>query len=338
MTKLVLLLFCLAFYLSGCATVEDLGSSLQDLSSSLQYNMQGEYYLYQQDFKQGCQIFKQATVTDSKSPEAQYYYGRFLLAENEAKLALPYLKKATVLKPDKSEYYFWLGVAYGESGHRKSERKSYQKALGIDPKNKQALTYLGNNYLRAKEYTNALKHFRMALDLSYDNPQALYNRAVALGKLGRTKEEKRALLDYVNAYPSGSFARLATDRLNRLGNYTYRNYSLGYRTVTLAEIAFVPSSGTLSETSYPSLDLLGETIVNMSKGTLNIIVYSLNNRDLAKKRAISIRHYLTGRFPDLETNKRVRLSWFGTAERRVVLKKTIRIKESVQFFLADFKD
>jgi len=338
MSKSLLLIFFMAFYLSGCASFEDLGSSLQDLSSSLKYNMQGEYYLYQQDFKQGRDTFEQAALTDPESPEAQYYYGRFLLAENEEKIALPYLKQATVLKQDKSEYYFWLGVAYGESGQRTSERKSYQKALDIEPNNIQALTYLGNNRLWAKKYKEALKYYRMALDLSYENPQALYNRAVALRKLGRTKEEKLALLDYLNTYPSGSFSRLATDRLNRLNDFTYRNYTLGYRTVTLAEISFLPSSGVLSETSFPSLDLLGETVANMPKGTLQIIVYSLNNRNLAKKRAISIRNYLTERFPDLETNKRIRVSWFGTTEKRVVLKKTLRIKESVQFFLSDFKD
>ena len=321
----------MALYLSGCAAVGDLGSSLK-------YNMQGEYYLYQQDFQQGRDTFKQAVQTDPKNPEAQYYYGRFLLAENDAKKALPYLKQATVLKHDKSEYYFWLGVAYGESGQKSLERKNYQKALDIDPNNIQALTYMGNNHLRAKKYKEALKYYRMALDLSYENPQALYNSAVALRKLGRTKEEKRALLAYINTYPSGSFARLATDRLNRLGDFTYRNHRLGYRTVTLAEVVFLPSSGILSEVSYSSLDLLGETIANMPKGTLNIIVYSLNNRNLAKKRAISIRNYLTKRFPALGTNKRIRMSWFGTAEKRVVLKKTLRIKESVQFFLTDFKD
>jgi tetratricopeptide (TPR) repeat protein len=338
MTKSVLLIFFMAFYLSGCAAVDDLGSSLQDLSSTLKYNMQGEYYLYQQDFKQGRDTFKQAVQTDPKSPEAQYYFGRFLLAENEVKKALPYLKQATVLKDDKSEYYFWLGVAYGESGQRTLESKSYLMALDIEPNNIQALTYLGNNRLRAKKYKEALKYYRIALDLSYENPQALYNSAVALRKLGRTKEEKLILRDYMNTYPSGSFSRLATDRLNRLGDFTYRNHRLGYRTVTLAEITFLPSSGILSETSYLSLDLLGETIANMPKGTLNIVVYSLNNRNLAKKRAISIRNYLTKRVPELQTNTRIRLSWFGTAEKRVVLKKTLRIKESVQFFLTDFKN
>jgi hypothetical protein len=75
------------------------------------------------------------------------------------------------------------------------------------------------------------------------------------------------LLDYINAYPAGSFSRLATDRLNSLGDYTYRNHRLGFRTVTLAEIVFIPSSDKLSETAYPSLDLVGETVANMPNPT-----------------------------------------------------------------------
>jgi tetratricopeptide (TPR) repeat protein len=319
-----------ALYLSGCTAVGDLGSSLK-------YNMQGEYYLYKENFNQGRATFKQAVQTDPNNPEAQYYYGRFLLADNDARKALVYLKQATVLETGKSEYYFWLGVAYGESGHESLERKSYTKALGIDPDNIQALTYMGNNHLRAHKYQKALEYYRMALDLSYENPQALYNRAVALKKMGRFREEKAALLDYINIYPAGSFSRLAADRLNILGDHTYRNHRLGFRTVTLAEIVFVPSSAKLSETAYPSLDLVGESVANMPHGTLHIIVYSLKNKELAKQRAVSIRTYLARRFPDLEKNKRIQMSWFATAEKRVVLDKTLHITDSVQFFLTDFK-
>ncbi len=330
MTRSAPLILCIALYLSGCAAVGDLGSSLK-------YNMQGEYYLYKEDFNQGRDIFKQAVQTDPENPEAQYYYGRFLLADNDARKAFPYLKQATVLDAGKSEYYFWLGVAYGESGQERLEQKSYTKALEIDPNNIQALTYMGNHHIRAKKYQKALEYYGMALDLSHENPQALYNRTIALRKMGRFREEKVALLDYINFYPAGSFSRLAADRLNSFGDYTYRNHRLGFRTVTLAEIVFVPSSGKLSETAYPSLNLVGETVANMPNGTLHIIVYYLNNKDLAKQRAVSIRDYLARRFPDLEKNKRLQMSWFATAEKRVVLKKNLYINESVQFFLTDFK-
>jgi tetratricopeptide (TPR) repeat protein len=330
MIRSIPIILCIALYFSGCAAVGDFGNSLK-------YHIQGEHYLQKQDFKQGLETFGKAVKIDRKNPEVSYYYGRFLLAENDTKKALPYLKRATVLEPGKSEYHFWLGVAYGESRQESLERKSYLKALELDPKNIQALTYMGNNRLRAKKYAEALKYYRMALELSDSNPQALYNRAVCLRKLGRVSEEKRAWLHYLDIYPSGSFARLAADRLNSLGDQTYRNHRLGLRTLTLAEIGFVPFSDKLSETAYPSLDLVGSTVAKMKGGTLNIIVYQLNNSTLAKSRAITIRDYLTKHFPELNKDNRLQISWFGTTEKRVVLKKELLLKESVQFFLTDFK-
>jgi tetratricopeptide (TPR) repeat protein len=325
------MILCIALCFSGCAAVGDFGNSLK-------YHIQGEHYLQKQDFKQGLDTFGKAVKIDRKNPEVNYYYGRFLLAENNTKKALPYLKQATVLDPGKSEYHFWLGVAYGESRQEILERKSYLKALELDPKNIQALTYMGNNRLRAKKYREAMKYYRMVLDLQDSNPQALYNRAVCLRQLGRVPEEKRAWLHYLDAYPSGSFARLAADRLNSLGDQTYRNHRLGLRTVTLSEISFMPFSGKLYDAAYPSLDLVGATVAKMEGGTLNIIVYQLNNSNLAKSRAMTIRDYMVKNFPELNENNRLQISWFGTAEKRVVLKKELLLKESVQFFLTDLKN
>jgi len=331
MIRSIPMILCIALCFSGCAAVGDFGNSLK-------YHIQGEHYLQKQDFKQGLDTFGKAVKIDRKNPEVNYYYGRFLLAENNTKKALPYLKQATVLDPGKSEYHFWLGVAYGESRQEILERKSYLKALELDPKNIQALTYMGNNRLRAKKYREAMKYYRMVLDLQDSNPQALYNRAVCLRQLGRVPEEKRAWLHYLDAYPSGSFARLAADRLNSLGDQTYRNHRLGLRTVTLSEISFMPFSGKLYDAAYPSLDLVGATVAKMEGGTLNIIVYQLNNSNLAKSRAMTIRDYMVKNFPELNENNRLQISWFGTAEKRVVLKKELLLKESVQFFLTDLKN
>ena len=336
MIKTAPLLVCLALFFSGCASVDNFGSSLK-------YNIQGEYYLQKKKYPQGIEKFRQAVENDPNNAEAHYYYGRFLLAENKAEKALPSLKQAAALSPDKSEYHFWLGVALGETGQVRQERLSYRKTLEIDPENIQALTYMGNNLLRAGKDKEALEYYQKTLSLWPSSPQALYNRAVILRKQGRTQEEKRAWLQYLDAHPAGGFARVAADRLNILGDQSYRNHRLGLRTVTLAEIDFVSSTGQLSPSAYPSLDLVGATVANMVKGTLNIVVYQRNNLTLAKKRAQSIRNYLTQRYPDLnypdlKTGKRIRISWFDTAEIRTVLRKKLSHDESVQFFLTDFRE
>lgn len=322
-------ILCIALCLGGCASVRDFGYSLK-------YNIQGEQYLQRQDFKQGRATFAQAVAIDRDNPQVNYYYGRFLLAENDNQKAVEHLKKAARLDPAKSDYHFWLGVAYGETGSESLERKSYQKALELEPDNIQALTYMGNNLLRAKKYAQAMEYYRMVLAIDNANPQALYNRAICLRHLGRVAEEKQAWLNYLHLYPAGSFARYAADRLNSLGDQSYRNHRLGLRTVTLAAIEFLPLSDQLSEVPSPSLDLAGSTVANMPKGTLHIIVYLENNGNLAKGRAITIRNYLAKRFPDLKKDHRLQISWFGAAEKRIVLKKKLRLKESVQFFLTDF--
>ena len=326
MTKITAVL--LVFFLSGCAAVQDFGTSIK-------YNIQGEYYLQEKDYQTGLQTFEQVVKTDPYNSEANYYCGRFHLAAENAKKSLPYLERAVGLSPEKSDYHFWLGVAYGETGQESLERKSYEQALRFDPKNTKALTYMGNNLMRAKQYNKALGYYQKTIELDEFNPQALYNRAVILEKLQRVPEEKRAWLHYLDAYPAGSFARKAADRLNSLGDYSYRNYTLGVRTITLAEIEFEPFTAELTKRSQPSLDLLGATVANMSRGKLNILVYQFNNRDLAKKRALSIRDYLIKKFPELKNNKRIQLSWFDVPEKRNVLKKRLELNQSVDFFLTE---
>lgn len=318
---------CAAFLvLSGCAAVKDFGSSLK-------YNIQGEYYLQERDFAKGRQIFADAVQQDSYNPEAYFYYGRFLLAEGKAREALPYFKKAVGLNPDNSDYYFWLGVTYGELDQASRERTNYQIALRYDDDHLQALTYLGNNFLRAKEYERALVYYQKVLDIWQDSPQALYNRAVILRRLKRTPEEKLAWLHYLYAYPSGSFARRAADRLNSYEDYSFRNYKLGVRTITLADIAFVPFKAEVADAALPSLNLVGAVVNNMGKGILNIVVYQLNNGELARKRALSIRNYLYLKYPQLKKRNCIRTSWFDVAEKRRILGKTLQLDESVQFFL-----
>lgn len=313
--------------LSGCA--------MQDFGDTLKYNFKGEYYLQNKDFAGGRRTFAAALQEDPDSAQAHYYYGRFLLAENEVKTALFHLEQAASRKPDDSEYQFWLGLAYGENGLRAKERASYEASLRLDRQNVQALISLGHNLLLAGELENSLDTYRQALEILPNHPQALYNRAVIFKKLNRESEEKQAWLLYLDSFPTGNFARLATDRLNSLGDFSYRNYQLGARTMTLGAITFHPRSAELAAASRPSLDLVGATVSNMSKGTLNILVYQQNNRELAKKRAVVLRTYLEQQFPKLRAEKRIRLSWFAVPEERMVLNRKLVLSESVQFFLTD---
>lgn len=320
MVRMAVILLSVVLLLSSCA---------------VKYGIQGEYYMQQKDFEGGRETFEKALKEDPDHPQVLHFYGRFLLAENQAKAALPYLEKAVVINPNNSDYQFWLGIAYGDNALPVKERESYEAALRLNQQNVQALTCLGNNLLQAGEYTKSFSNYQQALDIWPENPQALYNRALILRKLNRDPEEKLAWKLYLQSFSEGGFARLATDRLNSLGDFSYRNYQLAARTLTLAEISFTPFSATLSASSQPSLDLLGATVANMDKGILQVIVYQQNNQQLAKMRATSIRDYLLRQFPQLQAQQRIRISWFAVPEELTILDKKLIRQESVQFFLFD---
>lgn len=318
--------------LTGCAPAENIGMQAVEVGKSIQLRVLGEHYLQTDNLERGEEAFRQAVRERPDSAEANYYLGRFLLAGGKAKEALPPLEKAADLEPGKADYHFWLGVACGENGLRDREAKSYARALEIDPKHVQSHIYLGHLQLRKKLYGEALDSYRKTLEIWPESPAALYNRALILKALGRTPEERTAWLEYLALYPAGNLARRATDHLNKLGDFSYRNHTLGARTLTLERIAFKPFTAELDSSSHPSLKLVGATAVNMGRGTLQVAVFQKNNRELARKRAISIKKYLQDQFPDLRGD-RIGISWFAVPEEFTVGGKKLRADESVRFFL-----
>jgi len=311
------------------------GCSVTKVSNSLRYTVQGEYYLQNAEYKSGVETFAKAAKEYPKNDDVLYYYGRLLLATDQPKKALGYLEKAVALAKNQPDYYFWLGVAYGENGDKASERRNYQRALQLEPNHVMALIYLGHNQLRAGKLEESLAHYQKALKFKPWDPQALYNRGLIFKRLGRTPEERLAWRIYLDYYPAGAFARRAADHLNMLEDYSYRNYSLGVRTVTLTDIGFLPFSAMLSDDAKKSLDLLGGAVVNLESGVLQVLVYQLKDLKLAKARAVAIRKYLYTKYPALAKAKRVRISWFDTAEQRRLGGKQLSIEESVNFFMTD---
>lgn len=321
------LVIFLSLLLSGCV--------IKDIGNTVKYTVQGEYYLEQKKYAQGAETFEKALRRTPNNAQVCYFYGRFLLVEKRHGKALPLLKKAALLKTKNSEYLFWLGIAYGENNFIVQERSSYQRALQLDPDHVEANVHLAHNFLKAADYRSSLIHYKKALRLSPYHPQALYNRGIIYKKLERTPEEKLAWLIYLDYYPSGRFARIATDRLNVLGDYSYQNHRLGLRTVTLTEIGFSHFTAEIQNYSKASLNLVGTTVSNLNNKQLNVIVYQLNDIDLAKKRALAIKTYLYEKYPQLQKSHRIITSWFDTAEKRIVSRKTVILDETVLFFLTE---
>ncbi|WP_456385233.1 tetratricopeptide repeat protein [Desulfolithobacter sp.] len=305
--------------LSGCVGV-DVGS-----------NFIGNRYLSSGDYDGGAARFRKVVREKPDSAQANYFLGRFLLAQQKASESLPYFEKAVQLSPDTVDYRFWLGVTLGELGQIDSERAQYEQILALNENYVPAWVYLGHNLLKNRKYEEALASYTRALEMAPTIQTALYNRALIMHILDRTPEEKIAWMIYLKRYPAGARALRATDHLNRLGDFSYRNYQLGARRVTLRKIYFQPFSSELRRNSFPSLDLVGEIVSNLEKPTLQIVVYQKNNKKLARDRAISIRKYLLEKYSELEG--RVGISWFDVEERFTVKGQEVRTGESVRFFL-----
>jgi hypothetical protein len=146
-----------------------------------------------------------------------------------------------------------------------------------------------------------------------------------------TSEEKASWLAYLWRYTTGDFAVKAADYLNQLGDFSYQNHNLGGQRTTLPKIWFKPLSDEITSGSLNTLNFIGDTATNLKTRKLQIVVFQLNNKKLAKARALSIRKYLLSKHPGLSP-KRIGVSWFGVSEKLVILGKKQKNPDSVRFF------
>jgi len=327
--RALLLLAILLPFLASCTLSQVIKEGLH----SRKQNARGNYYLDKRKYKDGIKAFQRELEANPESAEAQYFMGRFHLADNHPKDALYHLKRAAKLSPEKTDYHFWLGVAYAANDEKALERKSYLRALELDKKHLQAMTYLGHNQLEKSEYEKALKTYTRVLELRPDNSAALYNRALILKRLDRTPEEELAWREYLNVMATGAMARQAVLNLNTLGNFQYRNYLIGSRTVSLEKIYFQPFTAKIWIGSQSSLDVLGDIMKNNQSITIHIVAYQKNNKKLARARAKSVKRYLIKKFPEIKSS-RLMVSWFGTPEQIKTAKKTFTEDESINFITA----
>jgi len=311
-TKRWLLLLSMVLWISGCMSLK------------------GDGLLKNEQYQDGLATFTGIVQEEPQNPEAQYYLGRFYLALERPEEALPHLKRAVQGDPAKADYHFWLGVAYWAIRDFDFERKSYLQALAIDPKNVPARLYLAHTFLDSGEWQEALDNYDLLLRQEPYNPEALYNRALALAELGRPKEETKAWKQYLEYYPEGKWALRAVDHLNQLGKFSYRNFTIGYRRVTLEHIPFLPGSAKMLSQGKPSLQVLGTILSINDKIYLEVVCYKNGDPALATARAKAVRDYLLQEFPRI---KPVRLGarGIGSKERIKAGRKVYLLDDSTTF-------
>jgi tetratricopeptide (TPR) repeat protein len=284
-TKRWLLLLILVLWIPGCMSLK------------------GERLLKNEQYQDGVANFKNIVQEEPENPEAHYYLGRFYLALERPEEALPHLKRAVQGDPAKADYQFWLGVAYWAIRDFELERKSYLQALAKDPKHVPARLYLAHNFLDSGEWQEALDNYNLLLRGEPYNPEALYNRALALMELHRPKEQAMAWKKYLQYYPEGKWAFRAVDHLNQLGEFNYRNFTIGYRRVTLEHIPFPSGSAKVLSQGKPSLQVLGTILSVNDKIYLEVVCYKNGDPALAAARAKAVRDYLLQEFPQIKPSR-----------------------------------
>ena len=308
------------------------GCSMADLTSSVK----GNYYIETGDYEVAEESFRKIVINDPDNATNHYYLGRFLLAQDKIQEALPHFQKATAIDQNDSDYNFWLGVAYGEKGNLKAERFQYERTLKLSSSYTKARLYLGHSQLRSGELTNALKSYDKVLDVIPTNAAALYNRALILDLQKKKRDAKKAWQEYLKWFPAGLHSIQAADHLNILGDYSYENHFIGIRTVTLKEIRFQKRSDKVSVDAISSLRLIGAIVSNLERGNLQIVVYEVDFRKSAERRANELRKKVLVLSPDLSPD-RVLVSWFNQAEVFTKKGKENIKNNSVRFFLTDWK-
>jgi len=310
--QILLLIICVASPLFGCSDIT------------------GRYYLRNEKYDQGLKAFEKAHHDNPNDPAANYYLGRFYLAQEKGQQAIPYLRRAVELEPDRANYYFWLGVGYWTVMDFAAERKSYLRALALDKKHLPARLYLAHNLLDNGEWEEALSQYDEVLKKDPYNPEALYNKGLALKQLNRPKQEIQAWRKYLKHYPDGKWALRAVDHLNGLGDFSYRNFTIGHRRVPLKEIDFASDSARLLSSGRTSLEVIGSILMINQEIELRIVGYKKGEGALASARAKAVRDYLVKNFLAIEPS---RLQYQGEphSEKIKTSKKVYSLDESISF-------
>ena len=246
-----------------------------------------------------------------QDPQASFLAGRGLMAAGLVKEALPLLQRASLSSPDNPQYAYWEGLCFWANGMPAKERKSYMRGVDSSPQAVPLLLNLGHNLMEKKEFNSALDQYEKVLDISPDEQTALYNRGLIYHLQQDSKNERDAWKTYLQYYRSGQKSFRAVERLNSLGDFTYRTYQLGHRKVILCQSALVKMLPT--NQMFYEVDILADGLRNDPRLQLDIVFFHENDIKQAREKALLLKKYIVAAAGEKE-KKRVRLSWFGEKE------------------------
>jgi len=270
-------------------------------------------------------------VKGNMNDEALFYLGRSLLAAGQSTEALDAFSQAEILRPDNPQYALWKGAAYQAIGAVEEERQTYRQLIDKRPDLLPARLNLANNLLQDGQASQAQQLYEQILESDPTERTALYNRAIALRLQGKPEEEAGAWKIYLDYHRAGISASRAMQHLYELGDYSYRNYQLGEKSVILNQDRLLNPQG---RERAKEIDYLARQLNKRSLGDLNIVVFVQDDAQQAKSIAHSLRSAIAERTDGLE-NDSIGVSWFDEAEPIETLDKDkINLSKGVLIFSA----
>ncbi len=252
----------------------------------------------------------QTLATNITNGASYFYLGRSLLSSGQAAEALKAFRRAEMVEPEKSQYALWQGAAYHALGDIKGERLRYEQLLKKRPDLLVAKLNLAHNLLQDGELVKATQLYDQVLQGDPRKSSALYNRAIALHLQNKRAEEKEAWKEYLDLYRTGASADKALQHLYETGDYSYRQYQIGYKTVILNQERLLGGSDPELERE---IDYLVSQTDRRNVDELNVVIFVENNDEQARRKAQDIRLAITQRLTGKNENA-VRISWFGEPE------------------------
>lgn len=258
--------------------------------------------------------------------EASYGVGEEFLNAGLPRQALAHLAKAARLDPANARYAYAVAEAFRQLGNPRQEERTLLEAVRIDPAHVPAIMDLAHNALDAGRLENALKRYDEVLALRPGDPVALYNKGLALRRLGRVDEGESAWRDCVRSPRAGAWSYEAVARLNEAGDFSFRTHQIGTRRVILGAPDFTADAPLAPGDAATLADALRRS----PSLVLHVVAFAAGDAALARERSLAVRAQILAHAPGVSPD-RVRGSWFAQAEHVRLPAGDARLDQSMLF-------
>lgn len=295
----------------------------------------GKSYIADRNYEDCIKVMSSIYEEDPSNDAAAFYLGRCYLAKGKAEDGLHALQQAVSLDPENAEYHFWLGINHWALADFDNESREYSKALELDPDFLSANLYMGHSQFDKGNWKRALVYYDKVLEKDPYNPEALFNQSEAKWQLGERSELAAAWKKYLDYYPDGVKGMRATTRLNALGDFSYRNYLIGQRVLTLRTPEFKKGKPDMTYKSMASTSVIAAIMEENKRLRINVVTFVNGDKELAKKRSFEIRRQLLAGHPDINYS-RILLSWFDKPD-KIKTSEGVKIINETVLFVTEVK-